>query len=157
MPTRRTDTSADAMGGPDDFDSPFEEPARAARSKVAAPTPPRQIPRNRPLTPAEVEEHIVERIAYLEEGSEILEQRTVAAAIAEAEYRIIRARGILLSSKKLGVARESDGLYQARDELRSRGIYEALQAAAQDSQRTHRSILDALRTLAVNARQDAAG
>lgn len=115
------------------------------------PRPP-PMPRGRPLTPGEIEELISEYVAWLEDATEWLEERGVAAAIAERRHKERRDQRTLQASAKTVGEREVRGSYDAREEHQARLVTAALVVSMADAIRTRRAVLDSLRTLAANAR-----
>jgi hypothetical protein len=116
-----------------------------------------------PLTTAEVEEEIAGVLEHLENLTEEYARVCHAAAEAEADYRL-RYFKALLRIKANGVAtddgprkatdKEADALatVDAADELRAHKITGAYAESTKQALYTHRARLDALRTVAANAR-----
>lgn len=119
---------------------------------------------NGPMTPAEVEAEIGEVLEHLEVLTEEYRRQCEAAAEAEADYRLgywriyltVKDQGLTGSdgTKRKATNDEADGIATTRNEDAFRAY--KITAAAVESGRqalyTHRTRLDALRTVAANAR-----
>lgn len=132
----------DAMPKVDDWDWPVYD-------RMPGPT---ALRRDRPLTPGEIEEHIVERVAWLEAAAEMLERRHIIAGLAEGRYRDRLAERTLNSRRKTATERQTEGLHHSAVALKARYCAEGLRDALADQIRTERATLDVLRTLAASAR-----
>lgn len=122
-----------------------------------------------PLTPAEVEEQISAVLDHLEQVTEDYAVAAETAGDAEAEYRI-RYWTAFLTAKADGIEQEDGTRAKATekmaeghavvtvaDHLRAYKIAAAKADAIKQALITHRTRLDALRTVAANARTAAAG
>ena len=113
---------------------------------------PKPIPRRRHLTPPEIEEAIQDTLGVLEDDIEMLEERSVIAARAEAAYRVGKARAMLGSQHKVVAMKEAAATVETADQLHERNIAVAMRDTAQEAMRVRRSELEALRTLAASSR-----
>lgn len=128
------------------------EPGHASWPDSRPMARPKPVPRNRPLTPAEVEEAIRDMLIVLEDDVEELERRNIAAAIATTEYRVRKAQMTLRSERKTVVLKEAAATEATADELLARELTIALRDSAQEAIRVRRGELEALRTIAASAR-----
>lgn len=113
---------------------------------------PMRLPRNRPLTPGEVNEAIRDMLLVLEDDVDELEQRNLSSAIAEAEYRTRKAQAMLRATEKTAGLKESRAIVDTAGELKVRNIAVALRDSAQEAIRMRRGELEALRTIAASTR-----
>lgn len=137
----------------------------APRPRQASPEPSHDrrdtLPYRPMITAGEVEGEIMRLSQAMDTGLEDLEQRAKEAAGAEHAYKVAFAKARLVARDEPGhgpkertTDAEADDKATVRcdDELRKRLITDALHGVTQESLRTMRSQIDALRTIAANIR-----
>lgn len=108
--------------------------------------------RDRPLTGAEVEFAICEMLDRIEVDAAEHAAAQLAAARAEVEYRRAYAHAVLAASVKTETQRAAYAQFHASELYAARREAEARAAGAAETCRVRRAQLDALRTIASNAR-----
>jgi hypothetical protein len=108
------------------------------------------------LTQADIERAIMSVSEQMEQATFNLAEIADDAAVAEADYKVAFARALWAkeaATEKLNVgAKDAAATIETEHELRARIISAAKLSVAQESLRTMRSRMDALRTVAANLR-----
>lgn len=104
------------------------------------------------ISPAEVEGEILRLSALLETVTEAQADLGMNAGEAEVAYKVAYAKAMLRADGDTAKDREAQATIWTEAELRGRKISEAMHSVNVEQCRTIRAQLDALRTLAANAR-----
>ena len=109
-----------------------------------------------PLTQGEIEDRILGMTDSLESATEQFADDAEKAAETEADYRYEYARAMLAFAAEPTLRnaqqREARVIVHCKDKLRERLIAEARRNATRESLLSHRTTIDALRTLSANVR-----
>lgn len=108
--------------------------------------------RDRPMTGPEVEEALLGAIDEMEQAAEDYAARSIVAAEAETVYRRAKAKEMLLAPAKTDAMREAHAIHKAGDLLAERNLTAAMKDSQAEACRVRRLSIEALRTIAVNAR-----
>lgn len=107
-----------------------------------------------PLTIPEVESEILRLSARLEGETARLAQLGQAAGLSEIDHKVARAQAFLKAEGPVD-ARSAQAEIATKDQMLARRRDEVLYDACRETLRTIRTQLDALRTIAANARAQA--